>query len=105
MRPLNADELLWEKLLDAARDFIRDQDGCAVGIGELLGHQEERFGKSCGLTSNVGDVISLCTLLWEDPRICQVAQGWIEFAWIVAAPKAASGIERNVFCALLPQKE
>lgn len=69
---------LWDAAFDAARDFIRrryDSDGCVVGIGEVLDHLDDRFGKEAGLSSDV------CTDLWDDPHIDQVAEGYIEFCW------------------------
>lgn len=82
--PASDDEQRWNAIFDAARAFIRDQhaaDGCVVGIGEVLEHLDERFGEAAGITSDVTTVLNLCTTLWEDPHIDQVADGFIDFCW------------------------
>lgn len=74
----------WDATFDAAREFIRrryEEDGCVVGIGEVLEHLDERFGDGTGITSDVPTVLNLCAALWEDPHIDQVPGGWIDFCW------------------------
>ena len=93
-------ERLWDAAFDAAREFIRfryDTDGCLVGIGEGLDHLDDRFGKDAGLSTDVGTVLSLCTALWEDPHIIQVANGWIEFYWNEQGrPRRDGGVVRDL---------
>jgi len=68
----------------AAREFIRmrfEEDGCVVGIGEVLEHLDDRFGEAAGITGDVWIVLNLCMDLWADPHIDQVPGGWIDFCW------------------------
>ncbi len=87
---------------DAAREFIRLQfqrDGCVIGIGEVLEHLDERFGRSSGLTTDVDLVLGLSVALWEDPDIHQVADGGIEFWWTGAGDRqqeAVSGLRARL---------
>ena len=74
----------WNAAFDAAREFIRgryEEDGCVVGIGEVLEHLDDRFGEAAGITGDVGLVLNLCVDLWADPHIDQVPGGWIDFCW------------------------
>lgn len=84
----------WDATFDAAREFIRrryDQDGCVVGIGELLEYLDDRFGEAAGITGDVGLVLNLCVDLWADPHIDQVPGGWIDFCWHEAGDKPREG--------------
>jgi hypothetical protein len=74
----------WDAMFNSTREFIRcryREEGGVVGIGEVLEHLDEVFGKDAELTSDVGTVLDLCVELWADPNIHQVADGWIEFYW------------------------
>lgn len=74
----------FEAAVSSARAFIHlqhDGGGGVVGIGEVLEHLDEVFGKDIGLTSDVGIVLNLITALWEDPHIDQVPGGWVDFCW------------------------
>jgi hypothetical protein len=74
----------WDATFGAAREFIRrryQEDGCVVGIGEVLEHVDEVFGAQAGLTGDVGIVLNLITALWEDPHVDQVPGDWIAFCW------------------------
>lgn len=74
----------FEMAFDAAREFIRlrfQEDGCVIGIGEVLEHLDEVFGEQYGITSDVTTVLNLCVALWADPHIDQVPGGWIDFCW------------------------
>ena len=74
----------FEAAVSSARAFIRlryDEDGCVVGVGEVLEHLDEVFGEAAGLTSDVGIVLNLVTALWEDPHVDRVPGDWIDFCW------------------------
>ena len=74
----------FQMAFDAAREFIRlrfQEDGCVIGIGEVLEHLDEVFGERAGITSDVRTVLNLCVDLWADPHIDQVPGGWIDFCW------------------------
>lgn len=71
----------FEAAADSARTFIRlrfEDDGCVVGIGELLAHLDVA---GAGVTSDVGTVLNLISELWADPHIVRVLGDSIDFYW------------------------
>ncbi len=86
----------FEAAASSARAFIRhryQEDGCVVGIGEVLEHLDEVFGEAAGLTSDVGTVLNLCEELWADPHIDQVPGGWIDFCWNEVGDYPLDGVD------------
>lgn len=78
------DERRWYEVFSSAREFIRlrfREDGCVIGIADVLEHLDERFGEAAGITSDVTTVLGLCVDLWADPHIDQVDDGFIDFCW------------------------
>lgn len=66
----------------AAREFIRQGDGCIVSISEVLEELSEKSGGRVPVSPDVYKVIDLISVLWADPHIDQVPYtGDIEFAW------------------------
>ena len=78
------DERRGYEVFSSAREFIRTrfaEDGCVVGIGEVLEHLDDRFGEAAGITGDVGIVLNLCVDLWADPHVDRVPGEWIDFCW------------------------
>ena len=80
--PNDNDYLVAPDVLAAARELIRgEDDGCVVGISELLERLSEKFGDRFRVTPDMHKLLDLILTLWDDPHIDHPERGWIEFAW------------------------
>jgi hypothetical protein len=68
-------------LVAAAREFIRGEGGCVVGICHLLGELSDMFGDRFPVPTDTYKVLDLIETLWADPHVDQVPHESIEFAW------------------------
>ena len=70
-------------LVDAAHVFIRrEEDGCIVGVSQLLEELSGKFGDRFCVSPEMYQLLDLIGTLWADPHIDQVPDtGSIEFAW------------------------
>jgi hypothetical protein len=65
----------------AAREFIRGEGGCVVGIWQLFDELTDKFGDRFRVSPDVYKVLDLIETLWADPHVDQVPHGSIDFAW------------------------
>ena len=68
-------------LVAAAREFIRGEGGCVVGICHLLGELSDMFGDRFPVPTDTYKVLDLIATLWADPHVDQVPHERIDFAW------------------------
>ncbi|AGB26288.1 hypothetical protein Mycsm_06129 [Mycobacterium sp. JS623] len=65
----------------AAREFIRGEGGCVVGIWPLLDELIDNCGDRFRVSPDGYKVLDLIETLWADPHVDQVPHGSIDFAW------------------------
>lgn len=65
-------------LVATATEFIRSEGHrCVVSIDELLDELSDRLP----LSEDTCTLLNLIVQLWDNPRIDQIPNGGIEFAW------------------------
>jgi hypothetical protein len=66
----------------AAREFIRDEDGCVVSICQLLDELSDMLVDRFPVSPDTYKALDLIETLWADPHVDQVPYTEsIEFAW------------------------
>ena len=71
-----------DDVVAAARELIRNEDGCVVFIGELLEELSGKFDDRFRVSLDMYKVVNLIETLNADPDVRQVTnEGFIQFAW------------------------